>query len=148
MIRTARTLTARGAAVVASLGLLVACSDGRSVEAFCDQVAVTLAVGPLFPDRTDGEPVADPDALDALVELADVAPDDIADDVDVLVAEARALVAEASARRQTTTTGAASTGESTTTTASPNRPERAEVDAAQAAVADYVDTECDLDVRS
>ncbi len=138
------TLAARGAAAVTSLVLVVACSDGRSVESFCDQVAVTLAVGPLFPDRTDGEPVADPDALDALVELAEVAPGDIADQVEVLVAEARALVADAESRRQTTTTGTSGAADE----AEAPHPDRAAVDAAQAAVAAYVDAECDIDVTA
>lgn len=123
----------------AALVMASACSDDRSIEAFCDQLDVTVAAAPLFPDRTDGEPVPSADALDALHQLADVAPDEIEDSVEVLAAEADALVADVEQRAATTTTGADATGGATT---GPTHPERAEVEAAQAAVAEFALTEC------
>ncbi len=134
---TFRRLAAAAAAV---LIVSSACSDdGKSVEAFCDQLDVAVAAAPLFPDRTDGEPVPSADALEALHQLADVAPGEIEDSVEVLAAEAEALVADVERRAATTTTGADATDGETT---GPTHPERAEVEAAQAAVAEFALTEC------
>lgn len=133
-----------GALAVAALALVLvgACSDEPSVEEFCAAAEATVATGPLFPDRTDGEPVPEPDALAALEDLADRAPDEVDDPLEVLVAEARALVAEAEARA-----GAATGSTDTSTTAdAPARPSRAEVEAAQAAVVAYVTDNCALDL--
>lgn len=132
---------ALGLAVLIATG--ASCSDGRSVEAFCDQIEATVDAGPLFPDRTDGEPVPSVEALDAIDELADVAPDAIAPSVEVLSAEAQALVADAERRDDATTTG---TDDESTTGAT--HPTRAEVEAAQVAVADYSADECGVDLRS
>lgn len=120
-----------------------ACSSGPSVEEFCAAADATRDAGPLFPDRTDGEPVPEPDALAALEDLAASSPGTIEDEVDVLLAEARALVADAEAR-----TGGATTSSATTTTSGDPlpRPTRAEVTEAQSAVVAYIDEECDLDV--
>lgn len=134
--------TRAAAATVAALVLLGACTDEPSVESFCAAAEATVASGPLFPDRTDGEPVAEPDALVALEELAGAAPDEVDAEVDVLVAEARALVAEAEARVDGTS---ASTPTSTVADA-PTRPSRAEVEAAQVAVVAYVADNCELDL--
>lgn len=125
--------------------LLGACSDEPSTESFCGAAERTIAAGPLFPDRTDGEPVAEPDALAALEDLAASSPDEISDEVAVLLAEARALVADAEARLDASSS---TTGQPSTTTDAPTRPDRAEVDAAQAAVVAYASENCDLDLNA
>lgn len=131
------------AAATVIIALAVACSDGRSTEAFCDQLGVTLAAGPLFPDRTDGEPVPEPDALEALEELADTAPDPVRDSVDVLLAEAEALVADASDRQDDDESTTTSEGDESTR---PTHPPRADVEAAQVAVTDFAVSECEVDL--
>jgi hypothetical protein len=139
------------AAALGAVALLVAsCSDGGTVEAFCEQVEATVDAGPLFPDRTDGEPVPSAEGLEAIEELADAAPDEISDAVDVLVAEAEALVAEAADRVTTTTGGdAADDGgadEPDPADADGARPARADVEAAQAEVIAFIDRECEVDL--
>lgn len=130
-------------AAITLVALAASCSDGRSAEAFCDQLEVTLAVGPLFPDRTDGEPVPEPEALEALEDLADTAPEPVRSSVEVLLAEAQALVADATERqdRDATTTTADEDAESTR----PTHPARADVESAQSAVTDYTVAECEID---
>jgi hypothetical protein len=134
------------ACVVAATSLMAgSCSDGRSVEAFCDQLDDTIAAGPLFPDRTDGEPVPSVDALTAIDELADVAPDEIRSSVEVLVTEANALVADATERDATTTT--ADGDEPIDRSPSETHPPRAEVEAAQSAVTAYASAECGVSLE-
>jgi hypothetical protein len=123
---------------------LLGCSDERCTEAFCDQLDATIATGPLFPDRTDGEPVPEPDAMAALEELSEVAPDAIRDDVEVLVAEGRALVADADERDAATTTST-DAGPDDDTTTRPTHPARADVEAAQVSVATFSADECGVD---
>lgn len=142
MTSSHRRLAALATAV--ALVAVAACSDGRSTEAFCDQVEATLSAGPLFPDRTDGEPVPSADALDAIEELGDVAPDEIRDAVDVLVAEAGALVAEAEDRNTTTTDR--DEGDDGASEDAPARPEREAVDAAQSEVVAFAERECEVDL--
>lgn len=110
------------------------CSDSTT-DAFCERAGVAHEVGPLFPARTDGEPVANLDALDALEQLAAAAPEEIDDDVGVLVDEAQALVVEARARRENSFT-------------SPDRDRwsRRAVEQAQSAVFEYAATHCDIDL--
>ncbi|MFP3905747.1 MAG: hypothetical protein ACLFWR_01845 [Acidimicrobiales bacterium] len=124
-------------AVLATTGLVVALAgcSGSATEAFCERVAVAHEVGPLFPARTDGEPVANLDALDALEQLAAAAPDEIDDEAGVLVDEARALVAEARARRENSFTSPDS-----------DRWSRRAVEQAQSAVFEYAATQCDIDL--
>lgn len=133
-------------ALVVVAALVGACSDEPSTESFCGAAERTVAAGPLFPDRTDGEPVAEPDALAALEDLASSSPDEISAEVDVLLAEARALVADAEARVDAASSS--TTGPPSTSDESAPRPSRAEVDAAQSAVVAYVAGTCDLDLNA
>ncbi|QGG95751.1 hypothetical protein [Actinomarinicola tropica] len=138
-------MTRRLAALVAAAIVLVAgCSDEPSTEAFCDAAEATVAAGPLFPSRTDGEPVPEPRALDALEALAESSPDEIDGDVDVLVREATALLVEAEARLDAST----STSGTTEAPATIDRPSRAEVDAAQRDVVAYAEAECGIDLTA
>ena len=141
-----RAMRSLATVVAATFVMAGACSDGPSVEAFCDQLDDTIAAGPLFPDRTDGEPVPSADALAAIDDLADVAPDEIRGSVEVLVTEANALVADATERDATTTTG----GDDEPVDRSPSdtHPPRADVEAAQAAVTAYAADECGVTLAS
>lgn len=124
-----------------------ACSDEPSVEAFCDAVEQVVAAGPLFPDRTDGEPVADLDALAALRDMTDAAPGEIETHTSVLLAEAEGLAAEA-AQRVDATQGSASSVTPTTEPPTTPRPQRAQVESAQAEVTAFVADECDIDLSA
>lgn len=115
---------------------LVACS-GSSIDAFCDRAETAAEIGPLFPARTDGEPVPDLAALAALEAMAEVSPDELADDMDVLVETGRALADQARARR-----------ENGSEVPDSSRWSRRAVEQAQRAVLDYIAAGCDLDLRS
>jgi hypothetical protein len=142
-----RVMRSLATVVAATFVMAGACSDGSSVEAFCDQLDDTIAAGPLFPDRTDGEPVPSADALAAIDDLADVAPDEIRGSVEVLVTEANALVADATERDATTTTGD-DDDEPVDRSPSETHPPRADVEAAQAAVTAYAAAECGVTLDS
>lgn len=106
-----------------------------SLDAYCDRVAEVATVGPLFPARTDGEPVPHLEALEAIEAMAAAAPDEVADDAAVLAGAARALVDEAEARRTNR-----STFDPT------DRWSPSVVEEAQNAVIDHADTECGIDL--
>lgn len=119
---------------LALLAASVACGPSE-IDQFCDRVAELQAAGPLFPARTDGEPVPDPDVIEAIEAMAAAAPSDIAEEAEVLADEARALVAEAESRRTNQSHSA------TTDRWSPSAVEQAQI-----AVISYADTECGLDL--
>ncbi|MGY6502712.1 MAG: hypothetical protein ACXIVQ_17675 [Acidimicrobiales bacterium] len=125
-------------AVFAALVVLTAACTGDSTEAFCRAAEATRSAGPLLPDRADGAPIVDASALAAIEDLADDVPEEIADDVDVVVAEARGLAAEI-AGRDDGGLGPPPTGD---------RPERPAVEQAQARVVRYVADECGIDLTS
>jgi hypothetical protein len=135
----------RALAVLCAAALVAACTDEPDDEAFCAAAERTVAAGPLFPDRTDGEPVAEPDALAALEDLAEASPDAIAGEVEVLLAEARALVADAEARQDP---GESTTSTTVTGSEASERPTRSEVDAAQSAVVAYASDTCAIDLNA
>ena len=128
-------ITARAALIVA-LVLLVsalgACSESP-IDAFCDRARTASEVGPLFPARTDGEPVPDLEALSGLEAMAAAAPSEIAPEMQILADEAQALVNEVENREKNGSFFPPS-----------DRSSRRAVERAQSAVIDYSDTHCDV----
>lgn len=120
-----------------ALGVIAGCSGSSTDEAFCRQIEVVQAAGPLFPARTDGEPVPNPETLEALVGLAEHRPDAIAEEVSVLVESAQALSAEAEARL----------GRTAQVDPPNSRWNRTVVESAQTAVISYAAETCDIDLR-
>ena len=114
---------------------LSGCWGSSDDEAFCAQLRVSQDAGPLFPPRTDGEPVPNRAALEALIELGRVAPAEIREDVQVLVDEAEALVADAESRQK----GAQLSPQT-------SRWSRSVVVSAQRAVFRYSVASCDIDL--
>jgi hypothetical protein len=115
---------------------LVACSES-SVDAFCDRAETAAEIGPVFPARTDGEPVPDLAALAALEAMAEAAPDELVDEMEVLVDTARALTDQARARQENGSEAPDS-----------GRWSRRAVDQAQRAVLDYIAAHCDIDLSA
>jgi hypothetical protein len=115
--------------------LVVGCAGESPEVAFCSRLEEVREAGPLFPARTDGEPVPDPRVLELLEALATDAPAEIVDELAVLVEEARVLVAEAQDRRA-----------GTSTSATTDRWSRSVVEQAQRAAFDYARSTCDIDL--
>lgn len=134
-MRWGRRLGVAGVGLVALVATAAACS-GNTLEAFCEAAEASRQAGPLLPDRADGAPVIDPGALAAIEGLADDVPGEIADAVDVVVAEAVGLAAEIESRRD----------ESLGAPPEADRPDRAAVEAAQAELVTYVAQECGIDL--
>lgn len=120
---------------LAALVVLAAACGPSELDAYCERVDELAASGPLFPTRTDGEPVPDLDALEAIEAVAEAAPSEIADEATVLADEARALVEEAEARRANRSIPETS-----------DRWSPSVVEQAQNAVIEHVDAECGLDL--
>ncbi len=126
-----------GSAVVAGLlvaGALGACSGPSAADGFCDQVTVVQQAGPLFPARTDGEPVPNSTALAAIEGLADHRPEPIAEAIDVLIDEARSLSIQAQERL----------GQSAQVDPPNRRWSQSAVESAQSAVIAYAAEHCDI----
>lgn len=117
---------------------LAACSRPSAAGAFCDRLTAVQEAGPLFPSRTDGEPVPNLAALAAIEELADRPPDIVAEHVQVLVDEARSLASQAAARM----------GQTAQVEAPERRWSRNVVESAQSAVAGYAQEECGIELTS
>jgi len=143
------TIARRTAALALAVALSASagCTDEPSIEAFCDAVDAVQTAGPLFPDRTDGEPVAEPDALAALRSMAAAAPSDIAAQAEVLLAEAEGLATEAAQRSEAIDSSASTTAGPDDAPSAP-RPERAAVETAQNEVATFASDECAIDLST
>lgn len=114
-----------------------ACGGPSTDEAFCSQVQIVQAAGPLFPARTDGEPVPNAEALEAIVGLSDHRPEAIADDLDLLVEAAQSLNEEARQRL----------GQTAQVQPPERRWSRSAVESAQRAVIEYAAQTCDIDLN-
>jgi hypothetical protein len=125
--------------VLLLVAILGACS-GDGEDAFCERVTATREAGPLFPPRTDGEPIPNLLALEAIVAMGDTvppgAPDEVRDALKVLVDEAIRLVDDAEARL---------TGAAPAVTPDTSRGRRA-VAASQTVVVEYIAVTCDIDL--
>lgn len=121
---------------MAAAVLMAGCSGPSTDDAFCSQVQNVQAAGPLFPARTDGEPVPDPVALEAIIGLADHRPDAISDDIIVVVEAAQALSAQAQQRL----------GQTAQVQPPESRWSRSAVESAQRAVIHYAAQTCEIDL--
>ena len=121
---------------VAHAGLLGACSSDDGVNAFCQRLDATWDQGPIFPTRTDGEPVPDLEALERLQQLAAAAPEEIAEAFKVVAEHAEDLVQEAQIRT-----------ESGSSIAGSGRWSQSVVESSQSAVLQWADDSCDIDLR-
>jgi hypothetical protein len=121
--------------VYVALTGVVGCTGSDQTTAFCEQLATARDEGPIFPTRTDGTPSADTDALDRLQDLADSAPEEIADELTVLAEHASDLVRQSQI-------GA----ESGLSISGSGRWSQSVVESAQTAVFRYAAEQCDIDL--
>lgn len=126
--------------LVATLGLVAlatGCTGPSTDEAFCSQVEVVQAAGPLFPARTDGEPVPNPDALEAILGLGDHRPEEISEEISLLVEAAESLSDQAQQRL----------GQTAQVQPPESRWSRSAVESAQRAVIAYAAQTCAIDLQ-
>jgi hypothetical protein len=133
-----RHLLHAGLTLLVGAAALSACGGPSADEVFCERVAEVQQAGPLFPARTDGEPVAEPAALAALERLAERRPDEIDAELGILVDEARALVDDAEQRM----------GREAQVSPPSGRWSRSAVESAQSAVSSYAALTCDIDLTN
>lgn len=123
------------AVALVALVVGVGCRSDDTVARFCDDLAAMQAAGPIFPARADGAREPDLAALDRLRSLAERAPDEIEESLQILAEHAEELVQTAQTRTESGSSFSPS-----------GRWSRSVVESAQTAVSQYAAATCDIDL--